>query len=52
MPCLSPVTLGSVDYNASLKMGDKLPLSKLSLGEADSFLENLICQTQGSGGIV
>ena len=30
-------------------MGDKLPLSELTLGEADSFLENLFCQTQGSG---
>ena len=26
------------------------PLSELTLGEADSFLETLICQTQGSGG--
>ena len=31
-------------------MGDKLPLSELTLSEADCFLENLICQTQGSGG--
>ena len=29
-------------------MGDKVPLSELTLGEADSFLEDLICQTQGS----
>jgi len=30
-------------------MGDRLPLSQLTLGDADSFLESLICQTQGSG---
>ena len=39
-----------VDHRCSLTMGDKVPLSELTLGEADSFLENLICQTQGSGG--
>ena len=31
-------------------MSGRRPLSELTLGEADSFLENLICQTQGSGG--
>ena len=31
-------------------MSTKRPLSELTLGEADSFLEDLICQTQGSGG--
>ena len=41
---------GSVDQSSSLRMGDKVPLSELTLGEADAFLENLICQTQGSGG--
>ena len=32
------------------KMSGRRPLSELTLGEADSHLENLICQTQGSGG--
>ena len=31
-------------------MSTKRPLSELTLGEADSFLEDLICQTQRSGG--
>jgi len=37
--------MGSVVF----KMSRRRPLSELTLKEANSFLENLICQTQGSG---
>ena len=44
--------MGSDDQRASVRMveSERRPVAELKLSEAESFLENLICLTQGSGG--